>query len=373
MALAAVNMHDPATDQVLRKYPSGGTRSVSGVRRGVSDVVEARRSVLGDDRALRLRPAKRQRDSAQGASWFERKSCDVPASPSIHPALPGDTPAPLPGLLVADFFSQGASYRSRRRMGTRDWLITFTVAGRGLYRLAGQEYGCGPGDVMLLQPGAPHDYGTEPEAGRLGFLLGALSAATDLESMAAVARAGEWAAECLGWGGFDAPADREGLCATVARCQRPRRLGRAASRERAGRGDPARRRGKRPVVRRDHRSAGGAGGAGNQPALSRADDGGGAGRAGASVAFAAGAFVQGGGRRVADPDAAAVAAAPGGALLEYSTLSVAEIAAEVGFDSQFYFGAPVPRAVRDEPDRVSSCAPAEPRNHVIFTAAHAGV
>jgi AraC family transcriptional regulator of arabinose operon len=84
-------------------------------------------------------------------------------------ALRGDTPAPLPGLLVADFFSQGAGYRSRRRMGTRDWLITYTVVGRGLYRLAGQEFGCGPGDVMLLQPGAPHDYGTQPETGRWDF------------------------------------------------------------------------------------------------------------------------------------------------------------------------------------------------------------
>ena len=54
-------------------------------------------------------------------------------------------------------------------MGTRDWLITFTVAGRGLYRLAGQEFGCGPGDVMLLQPGTSHDYGTDPEAGRWDF------------------------------------------------------------------------------------------------------------------------------------------------------------------------------------------------------------
>ena len=94
---------------------------------------------------------------------------DVPTLPADTPAPPVDTPAPPPGLLVADFFSQGAAYRSRRRMGTRDWLITFTVAGRGLYRLAGQEFGCGPGDVMLLQPGAPHDYGTGLEAGRWDF------------------------------------------------------------------------------------------------------------------------------------------------------------------------------------------------------------
>jgi AraC family transcriptional regulator of arabinose operon len=81
----------------------------------------------------------------------------------------GDTPAPPPGLLVADYFSQAAGYRSRRRLGTRDWLITFTTGGRGLYRLHGREFGCGPGDVMLLQPGAAHDYGVDPAAGRWDF------------------------------------------------------------------------------------------------------------------------------------------------------------------------------------------------------------
>jgi AraC family transcriptional regulator, arabinose operon regulatory protein len=90
--------------------------------------------------------------------------------PAIGVSAPlSDTPAPPPGLLVADFFSQGATYRSRRRMGTRDWLITFTVAGRGLYRLAGKEFGCESGDVMLLQPGAPHDYGTDSQIGRWDF------------------------------------------------------------------------------------------------------------------------------------------------------------------------------------------------------------
>ena len=90
--------------------------------------------------------------------------------PAIEVPLPsGDTPAPPPGLLVADYFSRGAAYRSRRRMGTRDWLITYTVGGRGLYRLAGQEFDCGPGDVMLLHPGTPHDYGTEPATGRWDF------------------------------------------------------------------------------------------------------------------------------------------------------------------------------------------------------------
>jgi AraC family transcriptional regulator of arabinose operon len=87
---------------------------------------------------------------------------------TLAPAA-GDTPAPQPGLLVADLFSQGPGYRSRRRAGTRDWLLTFTVGGRGCYRCAGQEFGCAAGDVMLLQPGTPHDYGTDEAAGQWDF------------------------------------------------------------------------------------------------------------------------------------------------------------------------------------------------------------
>ncbi|MDQ1301504.1 MAG: AraC family transcriptional regulator, arabinose operon regulatory protein [Chloroflexota bacterium] len=90
-----------------------------------------------------------------------------PATPA--PVALADTPAPRPGLLVADLFSQGPAYRSRRRAGTRDWLLTFTIGGRGRYRCAGQEFGCAAGDVMLLQPGTPHDYGTDGAAGQWDF------------------------------------------------------------------------------------------------------------------------------------------------------------------------------------------------------------
>lgn len=85
------------------------------------------------------------------------------------PAAASDTPAPRPGLLVADLFSQGPAYRSRRRTGTRDWLLTFTIGGQGRYRCAGREFVCAAGDVMLLQPGTPHDYGTDPAAGQWDF------------------------------------------------------------------------------------------------------------------------------------------------------------------------------------------------------------
>ena len=80
-----------------------------------------------------------------------------------------DTPAPPAGLLVADYFSMGPGYFSRRRHGTRDWLITFTTGGCGRYRLGGRVYECRPGDAMFLLPGTPHDYRTDPATGRWDF------------------------------------------------------------------------------------------------------------------------------------------------------------------------------------------------------------
>ncbi len=81
----------------------------------------------------------------------------------------GDTPAPLPGILVADLFSQGPGYYSRRRHGVADWLLTYTISGRGCYTVEGRVITVEPGDVALLQPGAPHDYRTDPDAPHWDF------------------------------------------------------------------------------------------------------------------------------------------------------------------------------------------------------------
>jgi AraC family transcriptional regulator of arabinose operon len=70
------------------------------------------------------------------------------------------TPAPPPGILVADHFQQPIGYSARRPNGTRDWLVTFTLSGEGRYRLGANEWRCGAGDVVLLPPGVAHDYGT---------------------------------------------------------------------------------------------------------------------------------------------------------------------------------------------------------------------
>jgi len=71
-----------------------------------------------------------------------------------------DTPAPLPGLLVTGHFHKGPRYATYREHGTDDWLLVYTVGGRGRYGHAGGELVARPGDMILLKPHTLHDYGT---------------------------------------------------------------------------------------------------------------------------------------------------------------------------------------------------------------------
>jgi AraC family transcriptional regulator of arabinose operon len=80
-----------------------------------------------------------------------------------------ETPAALPGVLVAGHFDQGADYAVRRWAGTHDWLLTYTLAGVGRFRSGGGVFYAQPGDVTLLPPGVPHDYAV-PAGGRWVFL-----------------------------------------------------------------------------------------------------------------------------------------------------------------------------------------------------------
>ena len=72
-----------------------------------------------------------------------------------------ETPAPPPGILIADHFVQPFGYHSHRSAGTRDWLLTYTVGGKGLYRLDTLTRSVKAEDVTLLAPGVPHDYATQ--------------------------------------------------------------------------------------------------------------------------------------------------------------------------------------------------------------------
>ncbi len=71
-----------------------------------------------------------------------------------------NTPAPPPGTLVTGHFDKGPRYQTFREHGTRDWVLVLTAAGHGRVGVAGGGRVTGPGDRILLRPGALHDDGT---------------------------------------------------------------------------------------------------------------------------------------------------------------------------------------------------------------------
>jgi AraC family transcriptional regulator of arabinose operon len=86
-------------------------------------------------------------------------------NPAMIPAEFMHDKAPLPAaVFMCDHYTEPIGYYTSRSKGRTDWLITYTVAGEGRYRLGGVVQFCRPGDVVLLAPGAIHDYGTSPEA-----------------------------------------------------------------------------------------------------------------------------------------------------------------------------------------------------------------
>ncbi|CAM5592592.1 helix-turn-helix domain-containing protein [Streptomyces aurantiogriseus] len=78
-------------------------------------------------------------------------------------ATPGD-PSPPPGLVVVGHFDQGPGYGANRPLGSDSWLFTWTTGGQGRLRQGATEVRADPGDLVVLAPGVPHRYTTEPAA-----------------------------------------------------------------------------------------------------------------------------------------------------------------------------------------------------------------
>jgi len=64
------------------------------------------------------------------------------------------------GVMFSGHFQVDDNYITHRPNGRGDWLIAYTVGGRGYFATDGLYRECGEGDVALLRPGAPHTYGT---------------------------------------------------------------------------------------------------------------------------------------------------------------------------------------------------------------------
>ncbi len=71
--------------------------------------------------------------------------------------------SPPPDILVTGHFNERYGYAVHRAHGSGNWLITYTLQGQGLYRQPGLQLCTNPGDIVLLQPGALHDYSVPPD------------------------------------------------------------------------------------------------------------------------------------------------------------------------------------------------------------------
>lgn len=70
--------------------------------------------------------------------------------------------APVGPLLTLEDIAHGLAAKAYRPRGRPDWLLTYTLAGQGRFTHANGQTLLEPGDLLLVRPGNPQDYGTEP-------------------------------------------------------------------------------------------------------------------------------------------------------------------------------------------------------------------
>jgi len=72
-----------------------------------------------------------------------------------------ETPHADVSTLVTGHFHKQSGYDAWRSQGTRDWLLVYTIGGKGRFGYGKGEIIAEPGDWVLLRPGTLHDYGVE--------------------------------------------------------------------------------------------------------------------------------------------------------------------------------------------------------------------
>ena len=72
--------------------------------------------------------------------------------------------------LVTGHFREKAGYYAWRPAGTENWLLIYTISGKGRFGYQGGEHVAQAGELTLLRPGTLHDYGVESELQRWELL-----------------------------------------------------------------------------------------------------------------------------------------------------------------------------------------------------------
>jgi AraC family transcriptional regulator of arabinose operon len=70
------------------------------------------------------------------------------------------------GSILTGHFREGPGYRAFRAAGTDDWLLVYTVAGRGKFEVDAGALVVEAGDAILIRPGVRHAYGIVENATR---------------------------------------------------------------------------------------------------------------------------------------------------------------------------------------------------------------
>lgn len=66
----------------------------------------------------------------------------------------------IPGKLISGHYRQSFGYKVKRSNGTKDYYLTLTLKGTGLFNNGKETYECQQDEVTLITPGTPHFYGT---------------------------------------------------------------------------------------------------------------------------------------------------------------------------------------------------------------------
>jgi AraC family transcriptional regulator of arabinose operon len=65
-----------------------------------------------------------------------------------------------PGNLISGHYRQSFGYKVKRSNGTKDYYLTLTLKGTGLFNNGKETCECQQNEVTLITPGTPHLYGT---------------------------------------------------------------------------------------------------------------------------------------------------------------------------------------------------------------------
>jgi AraC family transcriptional regulator of arabinose operon len=132
-----------------------------------------------------------------------------------------ETPHRPVDAIMSSEFDQGADYANWRPRGSGDWLLIYTVEGAGRITLGAEARRLGPGEAVLFSPGVAQDYRTDDQAGRWRLLWAHFRPRPNWRAWM------RWpeAARGVGWIALAAPETRAGvesaLLRTVAALRAP--------------------------------------------------------------------------------------------------------------------------------------------------------